>query len=63
MSEWISVNDMLPSPDDKGHCLIYRPDSDPKQGSKYTIVIKRMVRIMTDATHWMPLPEPPKGSE
>tara|TARA_R110002051_G_C8427811_1_gene452973 strand:- start:377 stop:565 length:189 start_codon:yes stop_codon:yes gene_type:complete len=58
MSDWISVDKRLPT--GVGHCLIYRPDSDLKQGSKHSIVLKSMVRIMKDATHWQELTRPIK---
>lgn len=58
--KWISVEDKLPSKTDKSHVLIYRPDSSELQGSKTQIVPSSMVRIMTDSTHWTPLPEPPE---
>ncbi len=57
MSKWISVKDELPEGD--GHCVIYRPEANLKQGSKHSIVLKRMVKIMTDATHWQELTKPP----
>lgn len=62
MSKWISVKTEMPR-DKSGHALIYRPDAIETQGSKVQIVPSYMVRIMTDATHWMPLPAPPQEGE
>jgi len=65
--EWISINDRLP--EKQGHYLIYCPRSFPKN---YGGVIAEFYEdnkcfygeyseeVHEDATHWMPLPEPPK---
>lgn len=51
--QWISVKDGLPEPG--VHALVYTPDAgifiDFHDGFEFGI---------KDATHWMPLPEPPK---
>jgi len=58
--EWISVKDRLP--EKYGHYLIY----DHQIGiPEIAVFLKNHNRFSTDkngykATHWMPLPEPPK---
>ena len=56
MSEWISVEDRLP---DAGRVIVYSPDS-LDETMTCRIMDYSFVRISTDVTHWMPLPEPPK---
>ena len=58
---WTSIEEELPT--GEGHCLIFRPNSDPDQGSRQSIVLKEMVRIMKDATHWQEITEPEKVSD
>jgi hypothetical protein len=55
--EWISVNDRLPDSDGKylvytGHDLIH---------TMYYYATNAFGFEHWDVTHWMPLPEPPKG--
>lgn len=58
MNEWISVKDRLPK--GSGHCLVFRSDNNLRQGFNYVIAIKSDVKILSNATHWQELPEPPK---
>ena len=52
-SPWISVEDRLP----EYRALMYTPDDE---AIRYRIVPKGLARSTSDATHWMPLPDPPK---
>ena len=52
MSEWISVEDRLP---EDGKVITFSPPN------WYRIVDGGFVRLIKDATHWMPLPEPPEA--
>lgn len=60
-SKWISVKDRLPEED--GDYLIYV--TVPFTGSKFMTVMHyekdAYSQIWMDTTHWMPLPQPPKG--
>lgn len=60
--EWISVKERLPQ---SGQCVIlYSVKSGVAEGawleSKGHYEQWRWNAIMTNVTHWMPLPEPPK---
>ena len=63
MSEWISVKDRLPEEHTKkflavtkwGHIML----AERRYGSK-TMVVGGL-SLLSDITHWMPLPEPPRG--
>lgn len=61
VQEWISVKDRLPEKD--GDYLIYA--TVPFNGRKFMAVMHyeedAHLPIWSDTTHWMPLPEPPKG--
>lgn len=65
MAEWISVEDRLPKPFE--HILGYVADSGDGSfiGERYSLGGKSIYFIALNdirlATHWMPLPEPPKG--
>lgn len=68
MSEWISVNDTLP--DDEQECLIMidvKPNIEygkyREQGECWSAnwCNRRKLYGTYKVTHWMPLPEPPKG--
>lgn len=60
MDEWISVEERLP---EEGSCVLAYSEF----GIGYSICVKyyRHKRFWNDGgesvTHWMPLPEPPKG--
>ena len=55
---WISVDERLP--DDR--CIAYTPNND--MTIKYRFIPAGMFKqIASDATHWRPLPQPPKESE
>ena len=67
MSDWISVNERLPSM--YQDVLVYMPSYEYSN-----IAIDRVVElkgakmfsrhyIVSYVTHWMPLPEPPEGGE
>lgn len=55
--EWISVNDRLPK--DRTKCLVYG------EIIKYDISYYHKGFYIGNefVTHWMPLPEPPKGNK
>lgn len=62
MSEWISIDERLPEEDVR--VLVYinsersytKFDTDRLKEGKW-------VRWYSDVTHWMPLPEAPKGEQ
>lgn len=62
-SKWIPVTERLP---DSGKCvLIYSEDGMVAEGN-YTAYDKKWYQFRwsvkgQEVTHWMPLPEPPKG--
>jgi len=63
MSEWISVKDRLP----EGRCLVFLSES--RMGRIHSADYSGNVATigcafgfdMPEATHWMPLPEPPEA--
>ena len=61
VQEWISVKDRLP--EKEGDYLIYA--TVPFNGRKFMAVMHyekdAYLPIWSDTTHWMPLPQPPKG--
>lgn len=57
-SEWISVEDRLPEED--GRVLAYFPDM---AGSDCEIQISKAWALNKFVSHWMPLPNPPKGQK
>lgn len=54
---WISVKDRLPK---ECRCLVYSPIYNENSEMTMRIIDSQFVKLLTDATHWMPLPEPPK---
>ena len=66
VQEWISVEDRLPK--DSGYYLVVYQD---KYNGSISIAFDMYVKckagewwendFMRDVTHWMPLPQPPKG--
>ena len=58
MQEWISVKDRLPEQGEEAICIA--ADGDMMIG-KYTEWGWMFPCYFEDLTHWMPLPEPPKG--
>mgnify|MGYP003301372043 CR=1 FL=1 len=61
VQEWISVKDRFP--EKEGDYLIYA--TVPFNGRKFMAVMHyekdAYLPIWSDTTHWMPLPQPPKG--
>ena len=62
MNDWINVKDRLP--DTEKPCLIFMSPyigidriTNPKDGNLWSCADKSHI------THWMPLPNPPKGEE
>lgn len=72
MSEWISVKDRLPRPE---NCvLVYRRNLGRPDGyvsidyatlghGENLMWVGDYTTWKSEVTHWMPLPEPPKGDE
>ena len=58
VQEWISVDDRLPDPPDRAICL--DEDGNMMLGT-YTEWGWVFPCYFAHPTHWMPLPEPPKG--
>ena len=60
VQEWISVKDRLP--EEEARVLVYL-DSNRSYTKTDTdrLINSKWVRWGRDVTHWMPLPDPPKG--
>lgn len=58
VQEWISVKDRLPEPKEKAICL--NMDGEMMIGT-YTEWGWMFPCYFEEPTHWMPLPQPPKG--
>lgn len=60
-NEWISVDDRLPKNDNR--VLVYMHENQLSYARMDTdrVVKGEWVRWGKSVTHWMPLPEPPKG--
>ena len=58
IQEWISVNDRLPEPKEKAICL--NRDGEMMIGT-YTEWGWMFPCYFKSPTHWMPMPQPPKG--
>ena len=56
---WISVETRLP--DAKQRVLIYSPEQS-ENNIEYRLVPGSLMKAMSEATHWMPLPKPPSHS-
>ena len=63
VQEWISVDERLP--DDNDRVIAYRPNESETSAYKYCVMwgwsVKVSLKQHRGITHWMPLPEPPKG--
>ena len=65
VQEWISVNDRLP--EEKANCIVYYQHAYCDNDGYWAIGIcfndgeKFQINPAYKVTHWMPLPEPPKG--
>lgn len=64
--EWISVNDKLPNK--TGWCVCLMKDFDVpmthywiNEGKNFNMDDSGRWEELDDVTHWMPLPQPPKG--
>ena len=61
VQEWISVKDMLPE-DQEEVLVCTRSKNGVRNIDKGYMAIDRFIhRGRAEVTHWMPLPEPPKG--
>ena len=58
VQEWISVDDRLPEPQEEAICI--NADGDMMIGT-YTEWGWMFPCYFEELTHWMPLPQPPKG--
>ena len=64
-TKWISVNDMLP--EEKVNCIVHYKHAYCDNDGYWAIGIcfydgeKFRIDLLYKVTHWMPLPEPPKG--
>ena len=73
MAEWIDVNERLPEPNEKDEsgfflkaylvavCKGFKMHTALWNGDYWILWTKGTV--LKDVTHWMPLPEPPKGDD
>ena len=63
VQEWISVDERLP--DDNDRVIAFRPNESETSAYKYCVMwgwsVKVSLKQHRGITHWMPLPEPPKG--
>ena len=65
VQEWISVDDRLP--EEKANCIVYYQHSYCDNDGYWAIGMcfydgeKFQLNPAYKVTHWMPLPEPPKG--
>lgn len=65
VQEWISVDDRLP--EEKANCIVYYQHAYCDYDGYWAIGIcfndgeKFQINPAYKVTHWMPLPEPPKG--
>ena len=65
VQEWISVKDRLP--EEKANCIVYYKHAYCDNDDYWAIGIcfydgeKFQMDLPYKVTHWMPLPEPPKG--
>ena len=66
VSKWISVNDRLPQP--FVSVLVHMPEEEPCPTVREGFISNDGIwqsamfrREPNEVTHWMPLPEPPKG--
>lgn len=65
MYEWISVKDRLPN--EKINCIVHYKHSYCDNDDYWAIGVsffdgnKFQIGVTYKVTHWMPLPEPPKG--
>ena len=64
VQEWISVDERLP--DDNDRVIAFRPNEPETSAYKYCIMWGWSVKVSLKQhsrgiTHWMPLPQPPKG--
>ena len=57
VSEWIKCSERLPAE----RCLAFTPSDHPE--IRYRIVPERILKALSEATHWMPLPKPPKQEQ
>lgn len=58
VQEWVSVDDRLPNPIENAICINRRGDM---MIGTYTEWGWMFPSFFEDPTHWMPLPQPPKG--
>ena len=63
VQEWVSVDERLP--DDNDRVIAFRPNESETSAYKYCVMwgwsVKVSLKHHIGITHWMPLPEPPKG--
>ena len=63
VQEWISVDERLP--DDNDRVIAFRPNESETSAYKYCVMwgwsVKVSLKQHRGITHWMPLPQPPKG--
>jgi|TARA_R110000850_G_scaffold105926_13_gene217138 hypothetical protein len=60
MSDWISVDDMFKPEEGQSVLVCYGKGSMRVAQSYGTLFYMGSSYHMTEVTHWMPLPEPPK---
>ena len=70
MSEWISVKDRLP--EERGSYLVFEPEFIDSELASWSVLVARYYetdktfnynfQVLSNVTHWMPLPEPPEDA-
>ena len=63
VQEWIPVDERLPDYNDR--VIAFRPNEPETSAYKYCVMwgwsVKVSLKQHRGITHWMPLPQPPKG--
>lgn len=69
MNEWVSVKDRMPKSCGTYLVRVGKDGFNPQTKTAYWLASKKVWKgaeaysVITDVSHWMPLPEPPKMDE